>query len=101
MNEQFLIHDIPLRQTLEQQHNGTSNTTTTTVNNTGSTSMAVKTVSASQRTLSKTNTRKKSFRNIIEQQISKIHHDEDTLEFTQLENIKHINGLPRVRFFSD
>ncbi len=29
-NEQFLINDIPIRQIIEQQHNGTSNMTTTT-----------------------------------------------------------------------
>ena len=48
--------------------------------------------------------RKKSLRHPIkataEHQMTTTHHeeaDEDTLEFTQLENIKHINGLPRVR----
>jgi hypothetical protein len=52
----------------------------------------------------KNHIRKKSLRNIVEQQITKTHHeeaDEDTLEFTQLENIKHINGLPRVRQSND
>ncbi len=29
INEQFMINDIPIRQILEQQHNGISNTTTT------------------------------------------------------------------------
>lgn len=48
--------------------------------------------------------RKKSLRNIVKQpvehQVSKSRHDlrgEDTLEFTQIENIRHINGVPRVR----
>jgi hypothetical protein len=58
----------------------------------------------SQRKVSKNTTRKKSLRNIVkhtieQRQITKSRHDEvdeDTLEFTQLENIKHINGLPRV-----
>lgn len=56
-----------------------------------------------QRTVSKANARKKSLRNLVKQtvesHVTKSHHeeaDEDTLEFTQLENIKHINGLPRV-----
>lgn len=31
LDEQFLINDVPLRQTLDQQHNGTTNTTTATV----------------------------------------------------------------------
>lgn len=59
-------------------------------------------IATTQRTVSKTNPRKKSLRNIVkqtiveQQQISEIHHDEDTLEFTQIENIRHINGLPRV-----
>jgi hypothetical protein len=51
----------------------------------------------------KNNIRKKSLRNHakqpVELQITEIHHeeaDEDTLEFTQLENIRHVNGLPRV-----
>ncbi len=60
-----------------------------------------------QRIISKNNIRKKSLRHIVkqtaeqqQQQITQSHYDEvdeDTLEFTQLENIKHINGLPRVR----
>lgn len=48
--------------------------------------------------------RKKSLRHVpkqpIEAQVTKSRHedaDDDTFEFTQLENIKHINGLPRVR----
>jgi hypothetical protein len=60
-----------------------------------------------QRIISKNNIRKKSLRHIVkqtaeqqqQQQITQSHYDEvdeDTLEFTQLENIKHINGLPRV-----
>lgn len=51
----------------------------------------------------KNNIRKKSLRHVpkqtVEAQVTKSHHeeaDEDTLEFTQLENIRHINGLPRV-----
>ncbi|UJR23390.1 hypothetical protein I4U23_026398 [Adineta vaga] len=107
LNEQFLINDNPLRQMLDQQHNGTSNTTTTTT----TTTTMTKTVSTSsissmappQRTVSKTNARKKSLRNLVKQpievEITKSHYeeaDEDTLDFTQLENIKHINGLPRI-----
>jgi len=55
-----------------------------------------------QRTVAKTNARKKSLRNIVKQpaeQVTKSHHeeaDDDTFEFTQIENIKHFNGLPRV-----
>ncbi|CAF2618324.1 unnamed protein product [Rotaria sp. Silwood2] len=108
-NEQFLINDIPIRQIIEQQSIGTSNMTATTVSNPPTT--ISKTVSASsisstavpQRTLSKNNIRKKSLRNVVkqtvEQQVSKSRHDEideDTLDFTQIENIKHINGLPRI-----
>jgi hypothetical protein len=65
---------------------------------------SIHTTAASQRTLSKNNIRKKSLRNIVkqkvEQQVSRSRYDDaddDTLEFTQLENIKNINGLPRVR----
>ena len=65
---------------------------------------SIHSIAVSQRTVSKNNTRKKSFRNIVkqsvEQQVHQSHHDEideDTLEFTQLENIKHINGVSRVR----
>ncbi len=61
---------------------------------------SIHTTAASQRTLSKNNIRKKSLRNIVKQQVSRSRYDEaddDTLEFTQLENIKNINGLPRVR----
>ncbi len=65
---------------------------------------SIHTTAASQRILSKNNNRKKSLRNIVkqkvEQQVSRSRYDEaddDTLEFTQLENIKNINGLPRVR----
>ncbi len=65
---------------------------------------SIHTTVASQRILSKNNNRKKSLRNIVkqkvEQQVSRSRYDEaddDTLEFTQLENIKNINGLPRVR----
>jgi len=62
-------------------------------------------ISVAQRTVSKNNIRKKSLRNIVkptvgQQHVTQSRHDEvddDTLEFTQLENIKHINGLPRVR----
>jgi hypothetical protein len=57
-------------------------------------------ISVPQRTVSKNNIRKKSLRNIVEHKhVIQSRHDEvddDTLEFTQLENIKHINGLPRV-----
>ncbi len=61
-------------------------------------------IAVPQRIVSKNNTRKKSLRNIVkqtvEQQVSSSRQeniDDDTLEFTQLENIRHINGLPRVR----
>ncbi|CAF1243158.1 unnamed protein product [Adineta steineri] len=98
MNEQFLINDIPIRQILEQQHNATSNTTTTTVSKTVS---SVNSTAVPQRTLSKNNIRKKSLRNIVKQtiqeQVTENDHDEDdTLEFTQLENIKNINGVARI-----
>lgn len=56
-----------------------------------------------QRTVSKTNLRKKSLKHVVkqsvEQQASKSRRDEtaeDTLEFTQFENVKNVNGLPRV-----
>ena len=50
--------------------------------------------------------RKKSLRQVVKKvhehyQSSQTHHEElneDTLEFTKLENVKHVNGLPRVRF---
>ncbi|CAF1412151.1 unnamed protein product [Adineta ricciae] len=116
LDEQFLINDVPLRQILDQQHNGTSNTTTTTTTTAAAAALApskiTKTVSTSsissmavpQRTVSKANARKKSLRNLVNKQtveshVTQSHHeeaDEDTLEFTQLENIKHINGLPRI-----
>ncbi|CAF3900524.1 unnamed protein product [Rotaria sordida] len=107
-NQQFLINDIPIRQIIEQQHIGTSNTTATTVSNPSTTGLKTSTSSIGltavpQRTLSKNNIRKKSLRHVVkhtvEQQVSQSHHheaDEDTLEFTQLENIKHFNGLPRI-----
>ncbi|CAF0849901.1 unnamed protein product [Rotaria sp. Silwood1] len=109
INEQFLINDISIRQIIEQQHIGTSNTTATVGNNPPTTipktvSMpSIGSTAVPQRTLSKNNIRKKSLRNVVKQtvesQVSKSRHDEideDTLEFTQIENIKHINGLPRI-----
>ena len=125
INEQFLINDIPMRQILEQQQQPTtSNVTTTTIPKTVDQNenfkliLSVRFVQVSMPTISssaapqrKNNIRKKSLRTHVKQpsesQITKTHHeeaDEDTLEFTQLENIKHINGLPRVRHthkFSD
>ena len=66
--------------------------------------MSVNSAMISQRTLSNNNFRKKSWRNIVKQKVGgqtdQSYHktiDEDTLEFTQLENIKHVNGLARVR----
>ncbi len=61
-------------------------------------------ISVPQRTVSKNNIRKKSLRNIVKPTVEQQHVtqsrydevDDDTLEFTQLENIKHINGLSRV-----
>ena len=94
-NEQFLINDNPLRPLLDHQHNGTSNTTASTTH----------AVSTSIIGLSKAQSRKKSLRQVLKQvselHMSKIHRDDgdgDTLEFTQLENIKHFNGVPRVRW---
>jgi uncharacterized membrane protein YfhO len=52
-----------------------------------------------QRNVSKNNARKKSLRQIVKHQNNETHHeeiDEDTFEFTQIENVKHFNGLPRV-----
>lgn len=53
----------------------------------------------------KTQNRKKSIRSTIKQ--TTIHdqtektqhtqHEDDTFEFTRIENVKHINGLPRVK----
>ncbi|CAM2715553.1 unnamed protein product [Rotaria socialis] len=107
-NEQFLINDIPIRPIIEQQHTGTSNVTTTVSNPPSTISKTVSMSSTAlaaipQRPAAKNNIRKKSLRNIVkqtvEQHVSKSRHDEvdeDTLEFTQLENIKHFNGLPRI-----
>ena len=128
VDEQFLVNDVPLRQILDQQHNGTSNTTTTTtaalapskitktvripikisvhfsIDLSQVSTSSISSMAVPQRTVSKANARKKSLRNLVNKQtaeshVTQSHHeeaDEDTLEFTQLENIKHINGLPRV-----
>jgi hypothetical protein len=94
-----LVNDVPIRQIIEQQSSVTSNVTSTTIPKAVSTS-SISSIAGPQRTLPKNNIRKKSLRNIVKHQVSKSRHDEadeDTLEFTQLENIRHINGLPRVR----
>lgn len=70
------------------------------------TTTTIGTIVVPQRTVSKANSRKKSLRQIVkptvEHHVSKTHHEEeeaedDTFEFTHIENVKHFNGLPRVR----
>jgi len=104
LNEQFLVNDVPLRQMIDQSQNTTTNMTTATTKST--TSSAAASTGVPQRTLAKANTRRKSLRQIVkaaattELHISKTHHEEeaedDTFEFTHIENVKHFNGLPRV-----
>jgi hypothetical protein len=115
VNEQFLINDTLLRQLIEQCQPCTSKTVgdrwisscclflfehcsfKMSTSSVGTTSIA-------QRRLSKSNSRKKSTRHMTkptvqQEQISEARDEpnEDTFEFTHIENIKHFNGLARVR----